>query len=318
MEPNLAFQTSNEETPLPFKPCRPDRYDVTLDFAPFIDITKLIGSENYDSWHQSICTVFQAQGVWDLVTGSEQPLLSLNPPFSQDYQNWRRLDKSLCALLGMTVERAILVDVPENLSIDAMYDFLQTNHQPKPGPDFSHLLKTLTRLRRENFPTAVDYTHKFMTVYHEMETARPNGISAAVVNTLFLDGLGDEWADFRERIMESKVSLDSHTPGELFLMVSEAEEEREFLEEEAGIATEPTQPVRKQRGRPFCGHCNMIGHHQEGCWRIEGRSEEEIKIIRRTLREDRSSRRRKSGGPLARRVSSSRAGRRASGRISKR
>lgn len=318
MEPNLAFQSSNEETLLPFNPCRPDRYDVTLDFTPFLDITKLMGSENYDSWHQSICTTFQAQGVWDLVTGSEQPLFSLNPPFSQEYQNWRRLDKSLCALLGMTVERAILVDVPENLSIDAMYDFLQTNHQPKPGPDFPQLLKTLTRLRRENFPTAVDYTDKFMTMYREMETVRPNGISQAVVNTLFLEGLGEEWADFRDRLMEDKIIYDNFIPAELFLMVTDAEQERENREAEEGVTIETTKSVRKQRNRPFCGHCNMLGHHQEGCWRIEGRSEEEIKIIRRTLREDRSSRRRKSSGPLARRVSSTRAGRRASGRISKR
>lgn len=45
------------------------------------------------------------------------------PPFAQTYKNWQRLDKSLSALLGLTIDRTHLVDTPENISIDAMYDF---------------------------------------------------------------------------------------------------------------------------------------------------------------------------------------------------
>jgi hypothetical protein len=50
------------------------------------------------------------------------------------YKSWQQLDKCLSALLGLMVDRAILVDIPENISIDAMYDFLQTNYQPQPKP----------------------------------------------------------------------------------------------------------------------------------------------------------------------------------------
>lgn len=50
------------------------------------------------------------------------------------------------------------------------------------------------------------------------------------------------------------------------------------------------RPTATRGGRPFCGHCNIPGHLQEGCWRLEGRSEEEITIIRRALSRDRAKR----------------------------
>ncbi|CAI7647482.1 unnamed protein product [Penicillium pancosmium] len=145
----------------------PDRYNVPLDVSQFTDLVKLRGSESHHDWHHSIHTAFQNQGVWAL-----------------------QLDKSLSALLGLTVDRAILADMPENISIDAMYDFLQTKCQPKPKPQFPQLLKTLTRLRLDNFASVSDYAHKFMPVESEMESMQPNGISQTVVNTIFLEGLG--------------------------------------------------------------------------------------------------------------------------------
>ncbi|KAJ6031474.1 hypothetical protein N7540_002206 [Penicillium herquei] len=84
---------------------------------------------------------------------------------------------------------------------------------------------------------------------------------------------------------------------------------------ETNIATEP---IKNRRGRPFCGHCNMLGHHQEGCWRMEGRSEEEITIIRRTLNKSRSKRARAAGGSLDNRITTSSKTRRTENRITKR
>lgn len=298
MEPNLAFQTSFEETKvLTNTTPHPDRYDVPLDISQFTDIVKLRGPENYEEWHQSICTTFQNQGVWELVTGSEQPLLAfaLDAPPNYTYTKWQRLDKSLSALLGMTVERAILANIPENISIDAMYEFLQTNYQHKPSPQFPQLLKTLSRLRLDNFTSLNNYAHKFITVQEEMESKHPNGISPIMIKTLFLEGLGRGWEDFKADITENDFEFANM---ELIHLVSHATDYENSLAEDDIV----TRPVTKRRGRPFCGHCNMSGHLQEGCWRLEGRSEEEIKIIRRTLNQDRSKRFRKSGGPLSKRT----------------
>ncbi|KAJ5113933.1 hypothetical protein N7456_002467 [Penicillium angulare] len=317
MEPNLAFQTVMEECGiLTAPPPRADRYNVPLDISKFTDIFKLQGTENYEQWHNSIQREFQNQGVWDLVTGSEQPLLALNPPLAQTYKNWQRLDKSLSALLGMTVDRAILVNIPENISIDAMYEFLRTNYQPKPGPDFSQLLKTLSRLRLANFPCVSDYAAKFSAIQLEMEAAQPYVLSPTVVNTLFLEGLGPDWEAFREYMREEYSAINELNPLELDELIAETQDyEDTFAEDEPA-----PQETKKRRNRPFCGHCNMLGHHQEGCWRMEGRTEEEIKIIRRTLRQDRTRRRpRQTAGSLASRITRPSTGRRrgAGNRISK-
>ncbi|KAJ5726161.1 uncharacterized protein N7483_007518 [Penicillium malachiteum] len=76
MEPNLAFQSplegiQLEETQILDPSSRPDRYNVPLDISQFTEIVKLRGPENYDEWHQSICTALQDHGVWDLVTDTE-------------------------------------------------------------------------------------------------------------------------------------------------------------------------------------------------------------------------------------------------------
>ncbi|KAJ5362719.1 hypothetical protein N7541_003563 [Penicillium brevicompactum] len=253
----------------------------------------LRGSENYEEWHQAIHSAFQHFGVWEIVTGSEQPLLALDPPVEQAYKNWQRLDKSLSALLGITVDRAILVQMPENVSVDAMYEFLRTNYQPDPGPQFPELLKTLSRLRLENFASVDDYGHMFVTTQNEMETLCPGRISNVMVNTLFLDGLGKGWEEFRETMMEEASGTT------LISLIADA---RDFVKLFIKEDEAPAQPTNTRRGRPYCGHCNMIGHVQKGCWRLEGRSEEEIKVIRRTLQEDRRKKQQKNGGPLARRV----------------
>ncbi|KAJ5738560.1 hypothetical protein N7493_001715 [Penicillium malachiteum] len=201
MEPKLAFQSTleviqQEQSRNLDSSSRSDRYNVHLDISQFTEIVKLRGPENYDEWHSSICTAFQDHGVWDLVTGTEQPLLALDPPLSQTYKEWQRLDKSLSGLLDMTVERTTLASVPENLSIDAMYKFPRTNYKPKPGPQFSRLLQTLSRLRLSNFSSIREDGNKFITVQSEMEAVRPSTISQSVVNTLFLEGLGSRLGKF--------------------------------------------------------------------------------------------------------------------------
>lgn len=129
---------------------RPDAYNVPLLISQFIDIDKLRGPENYEEWHEDIRSAFEQSGVWDIVTGSEQPLLVLDPSVGDSYKNWQRLDKSLSALLGITVDRAILVQMPENVGIDVVYEFLQTNYQPQPRPEYPELFKnTLSSSTRE-------------------------------------------------------------------------------------------------------------------------------------------------------------------------
>ncbi|KAJ5987727.1 hypothetical protein N7481_002937 [Penicillium waksmanii] len=139
------------------------------------------------------------------------------------YQSWQQLDKSLSALLGLTVDRAILVNTPGNVSNDAMYDFLQTNYQPKPKPQFPQLLKTLSRLRLDNFASVSGYAHKFMSVESEMESMRPNGISQTVVNTIFLEGLGRKWEEFKQRMIEDNFATNGFTPMPSEDLVMEAE-----------------------------------------------------------------------------------------------
>ncbi|KAJ5613777.1 hypothetical protein N7528_007431 [Penicillium herquei] len=319
MEPNLAFQSTveviqQEQNQLLDPSSRPDRYNVHLDISQFTEIVKLRGPENYDEWHSSICTAFQDHGVWDLVTGTEQPLLALDPPLSQTYKDWQRLDKSLSGLLGMTVERTTLASVPENLSIDAMYEFLRTNYKPKPGPQFSRLLQALSRLRLSNFSSIHEYGNKFITVQSEMEAVRPNAISQSVVNTLFLEGLGRDWESFKDRMADEEYAT-AEGPNLMLAELIVMAEAHEAILAETTIVTEP---VKNRRGRPFCGHCNMVGHRQEGCWRMEGRSEEEITIIRRTLNQTRSRRARRAGGSLANRITTSSKTRRTANRISKR
>lgn len=79
--------------------------------------------------------------------------------------------------------------------------FLQTNYQPKSKPHLPQLLKTLSRLRLDNFASVSDYDHKFVSVETEMELMRPNGISQTVVNTIFLEGLDRKWKGFKQRMI---------------------------------------------------------------------------------------------------------------------
>ncbi|KAJ5726162.1 uncharacterized protein N7483_007519 [Penicillium malachiteum] len=215
----------------------------------------------------------------------------------------------------MTVERTLLASVPKNLSIDAMYEFLRTNYKPKPGPQFSRLLQTLSRLRLSTCLSIHEYGNKFITVQSEMEAVRPSAISQSVVNTLFLEGLGRDWESFKDRMTDEEYATTEGRNLGLTDLIVMAEVHEVVLAETTNIAT---QPIKNRRGRPFCGYCNMLGHHQEGCWRMEGRSEEEITIIRRTLHKSRSKRARAAGGSLDNRITTSSKTRRTANRITKR
>ncbi|KAJ5413919.1 transposon polyprotein reverse transcriptase [Penicillium cosmopolitanum] len=133
--------------------------------------------------------------------------------------------------LHSRIKAAILADIPENISIDAMYDFLQTNYQPKPKPQFPLLLKILSRLRLDNFALVSDYTHKFMSVESEMESMRPNGISRTVVNTIFLEGLGRKWEEFKQCMIEDNLATSEFTPMPLGLLVLETEANEALIRE---------------------------------------------------------------------------------------
>ena len=63
--------------------------------------------------------------------------------------------------------------------------------------------------------------------------------------------------------------------------------------EEKAASAEPA----RQSNRPFCGHCNVQGHKERGCWRAQGRSEEEITQMRTELNERRRNKRRKVEKP---------------------
>lgn len=59
-----------------------------------------------------------------------------------------------------------------------------------------------------------------------------------------------------------------------------------------GYKSTPTEPARHSN-RPFCGHCKVQGHKEQGCWRAQGRTEEEITQMRTELNERRRAAKRR-------------------------
>lgn len=229
------------------------------------------------------------------MTGSEQPLLVLDPSVGDSYKNWQRLDKSLSALLGITVDRAILVQMPENVGIDVVYKFLQTNYQPQPRPEYPELFKTLSRLRLENFTSVSDYAHNFEAIYNDMESLFPGKISILVVRTLFLDGLGKGWEEFKRTMLDANTGAprepltnlitDAQDFEKLFIIEQEVPTEQVDTRRARDVPTEQVE-TRRARDVPFCGYCNKIGHSQKSCWYAKGRSKQEVQAVREQLKQD--------------------------------
>jgi hypothetical protein len=99
-----------------------------------------------------------------------------------------------------------------------------------------------------------------MSVESEMESMRPNGFSQTVVNTIFLEGLGRKWDEYKQRRIEDNFATSEFAPTPLDGLVAEAEDHEALIREDQAT---PSPPVTKRRGRP--GHCNLTGHIQEGC-----------------------------------------------------
>lgn len=70
-----------------------------------------------------------------------------------------------------------------------------------------------------------------MSVESEMESMRPNGISRTVVNTIFLEGIGRNWEEFKQRIIEDNLATSDLTPMPLDLLVLETEANEALIRE---------------------------------------------------------------------------------------
>lgn len=272
-------------------------YDLFLDIAPFADIPRLRGTENWDEWHQSIRSEFQEQEVWHFVTGAERP----NPPCAQIEQTWRRLEKRLCALLSMTVDRTIMAEVPQDIDIDMLYAVLRIDYEPHPR--FPDLLKEISTLRLEQFSSVAQYADHFLNIYIRMERcffgphSFHDSFSLVMLNTFFLEGLGPEWEAFRN-LLEPDIAIKGIEVADLIQMTMEAQR----IEDSWGIGgfkhttlfllrdrrlkllskltrdqLQMRQPAMSSRRRlihemdyedrnPFCRFCRDFGHKKPNCW----------------------------------------------------
>ncbi|XP_060961970.1 uncharacterized protein LOC133032138 [Cannabis sativa] len=256
----------------------------------------LTGQDNYVSWCRAMQLAISVKNKIGFLDGS------IPKPYTSDqnlYNAWYRNNNIVISWILNSVSKEISSSILYDECASAIWNDLKVRFHQKNGPHIYNLRKDLMNLKQENQTISMHFT-KLKTIWEELTNYRPsctcNGCTCGGVKKLqdhyhmeyimsFLMGLSDSFSQVRGSIL-----LMDPLPevNRVFHLVTQEEHQRgtnsaanpnnsshamafAFQNDKKGNQKDDTQASRShppKRNRPFCTHCNILGHTIEKCYKI--------------------------------------------------
>src|SRR5215217_8785254 len=110
-------------------------------------VPKLKGTETYRAWHDTAELLLDALGLWDILTGKEQPPTGENEDDQQDYVDRKR---NCVLFLFQTTDAALLLILTTNKELSKIWTALEKKFDMETTETFLAQFRDLFRLRLED------------------------------------------------------------------------------------------------------------------------------------------------------------------------
>ena len=256
----------------------------------------LTGQDNYVSWSRAMQLAISVKNKMGFLDGSiPKPSISdLNL-----YTAWIRNNNMVISWILNSVSKEISSSILYDESASAIWLDLKVRFHQKNGPHIFNLRKSLMNLKQETQSVSIYFT-RLKTIWEELTNYRPSctchGCTCGGVKRLqehyvmeyimsFLMGLSDAYSQVRGNIL-----LMDPLPevNRVFHLVTQEELQKgnvsantdqsnamafSFKNERNNNSRNENQVPKghqQKRNRPFCTHCNILGHTIEHCYKIHG------------------------------------------------
>ncbi|XVF80409.1 hypothetical protein PTKIN_Ptkin15bG0068300 [Pterospermum kingtungense] len=247
--------------------------------------TPLSGSNNYHSWSRAMLTALDAKNKAGFVDGS------ISRPTNDDllFAAWKRCNSMVKSWLFNAICKEITTSLLCFQTAAEIWTDLKSRFMQSDGPRVFEIKKSLAMLQQGALDINTYYT-KMKVLWDELEgydeipectcpalqTWTTRQQKEAVLQ--FLMGLNDSYSSIRGQIllMEPLPSL-----SKVFSLVIQEERQRKIS---TGVSTIDSSSVgdinsltnaaftasKFRSNKPFCTHCNRVGHTIDKCYKIHG------------------------------------------------
>ncbi|XP_075478953.1 uncharacterized protein LOC142519815 [Primulina tabacum] len=258
-------------------------------------VSQPLTGDNFVSWSRAMRIALSVKNKLGFIDGSiPKPADSETNLLSA----WVRNNNNVISWLLNSVSKDISASILFAESAEDIWNDLKDRFQQSNGPRIFQIRKDLINLRQGQDSVSVYFT-KIKALWEELNHFRPmcscgkcgcNGVKNLEAyiqmdyTMTFLMGLNESFTHIRSQVL----LLDPLPPiSRVFSLVVQEERQRAIGNQSSMNAPNPNMafafkndqnqsqfnnrpPPRFSKGRPFCTHCNILGHTVETCYKIHG------------------------------------------------
>ncbi|XP_026420226.1 uncharacterized protein LOC113316222 [Papaver somniferum] len=255
------------------------------DNTSLVLFTPLLNGDNYGIWARGITMALSAKDKMNFINGS-----ILEPEDSNLYARWKRSTN----LVKMWITNSIEPDIKSSfMYVDSAYRLWNELHDhfyQSNAPKKFELKHAISTLKIEGMSLSMFFT-KMKALWEELD-ATSMGTTPCICDAgkeiaehrnrdkvmEFLQGLDDRFANVKSSILlmdpipsiNKVYNLVRQEEKQLHISTSSnVQVESAALFNQRSESKYSKGPANK-KPRPFCDHCNMIGHSREKCWKLNG------------------------------------------------
>lgn len=253
---------------------------------------KLVGIGNFNSWRRSMIMALGARNKAVFVDGTFSELDSSHP----DYGSWLRCNNILCTWLVNAVDKPIAKSIMYLPTARKMWLDIHDQFKQSDGPRTAEI-KQQIYAEVQGSQSVSDYYTRLKQLWEELKNhetpytcccANPACDSSRHIADRdeqdqvlkFLMGLNDSFTATRGQILmlDPKPSI-----AKAFNLVSQEERQRSMKSTSTVICQASQENIsndafvaaysggyNKQRSRPICSHCGLLGHTVNRCYKLHG------------------------------------------------
>ncbi|KAJ9551410.1 hypothetical protein OSB04_015455 [Centaurea solstitialis] len=286
-----AKPTSYGEKPEGSQPTEsPSQTDSSQSSDPFtihhsdnptaILVTPHLSGDNYGSWSRAMTMALRAKNTLGFVNGTIK-----KPSTKNEIAIWERCNDMVSSWLLNSVSPDIRTSIMYTEEASAIWADLDERFSQSNAPKIYQLKQSIATLKQDDLSVSVYFT-RLKALRDELNSISPPpacicGNGKLQIEKLnqdhameFLQGIHDRFSTIRSQIllMDPFPSITR-----IYSLLRQEEKQQEIntssvpFVESAALHTRSTTPQSSnKRQRPFCEHCNRLGHTKATCFKLHG------------------------------------------------
>ena len=251
--------------------------------TPMITLDKLTGSENYQSWADSV-------DLWFIGNGCEDHLTTADTSIPEDTRTqWKKIDSLLCNILRQSIDAKALYNIRAYKTCYILWNRvkkLYTNDIQR----LYRVISSIANLKQLGMDIS-SYGGRMSALKDELISILPKSTNTEtslskidrVFMIILLLNLGPDFENIREQILTGAVIPDFDKAfARLLCHISTATQSMRFeITPNTFVMVSQSLSLGDSRGgrgsnrgrgqRPQCTYCHRLGHTRDRCYQLHGR-----------------------------------------------